>query len=94
MLYLQHDPNHEIENMSTTYEESLQVIGNLTGIEKRALAVELLLRSDDDKLPLQIPGEVRAQILRSKEDLITPMYPPQNLKSLIFLLKALNSMEI
>ncbi len=54
--------------MSATYKEALQVIDDLTSSEKRALAVELLLRQDDNTSFLQIPDEVRAKILRSKEE--------------------------
>ena len=54
--------------MSKNYEEALQVAGNLTGNEQRALAVELLLRQDDNAAPLQVPDELRAKILRSKEE--------------------------
>jgi len=54
--------------MSTNYEEALQVVGNLSRSEKRALAVELLLRQNDNTSPLQIPDEVRTKILRSKEE--------------------------
>jgi len=54
--------------MSTAYKEALQVAGSLTGSEQRALAVELLLRQDDDPAPLQVPDEVREKVLRSKEE--------------------------
>ena len=54
--------------MSTTYEEALQVAGSLTGSEQRALAVELLLRQDDDAPPLHVPDKVRDKIIRSKEE--------------------------
>ncbi|MEO1608275.1 MAG: hypothetical protein AAFR90_02820 [Pseudomonadota bacterium] len=54
--------------MSTTYEEALQAADSLTGSEQRALAVELLLRQNDDAAPLQVPDEIREKILRSKEE--------------------------